>query len=274
MLTITESNAVDNVKMLQPVLAEDKRARHKEEVILRALEISEQKFGSFQFESVNTDMTPSRSISSLKTGELINVFIAPANKTWESATIPIRVPIRFGLLSYRLLLIDKKNLHKFEKVKSLSDLKALWAGLQKDWVTADIFKASNINAVLGSNFEGIFLMLKKNRFDYIPRAIYEIYDELQNRERTLEDIIIEPKLALYIPTATFVYVSSATPRIAKRLEYGLKALASNGELKRIFNKYYEEDIAFANLAGRRVIQIRNPYYEGIAPDTDLWIKPY
>ncbi|MCJ8318601.1 MAG: transporter substrate-binding domain-containing protein [Colwellia sp.] len=261
--------------MLKPILGIDKRSRYKDEVLLRALDISKQHYGPFTLEYINVDMTTNRALISISTDKLINLFIAPASKKWEKGTIPIKVPIRLGLLSYRLLLINKNNLDKFNKVESLTDLKKLTAGLQSGWTTTDIFNEHNIKSIIGHSFEGLFLMLDKNRFDYFPRAIYEAYDELENRKHTLTDIVVEPTIALYIPMPTYVYVSSSEPQIAKRLEFGLQKMATNGELKAILNMYYKEDIARANLQQRKIIEIKNPYIDDqdIFKYSELLIKP-
>jgi len=259
------SNATDTIKMLKPLLGFDKRAKHKDEIIIRSLEITEAEYGPFTFERIDVDMTPSRALASMKAGNLINIFIAPASKIWEKNAIPIKVPIRLGLLSYRLLLVNKKNLHKFKQVKTFDDLKKFRVGLQSDWITTKIFKELGMNVITAHNFEGLFLMLDKQRSDYIPRAIYEIYDEFNNRKTKLNNVVIEPTLALYLPMVSYVYVSASAPNIAKRVNSGLQKLARTGELKNIFNKYYEEDVRKANLKNRRIIEIINPYFN----DQDL-----
>lgn len=252
-----ESKAIDTIKMLKPILAADKRAEHKDEVINRALELTVSEFGPFNFEKVNVDMTPGRALSETKTGQLINLFIAPHNEIWDEGTIPIKIPIRRGLLSYRLLLVNKNNLQKFKYVESMQELKQLTAGLQGHWVTAKIFKDLGFNVETANNFEGLFHMLDRGRFDYFPRAIYEIYDELNSRKSELPNLVIEPTLALYLPMKTFVYVSPKAPRVAKRMESGLSKLLESGEMAQILDKYYSEDIRRANLKNRRIIKIQN-----------------
>jgi hypothetical protein len=254
---ILESKASDTIRMLKPILAADKRADHKDEIITRALELTVPEFGPFNFKIVNVDMTPGRALSATKNGELINLFIAPHNEIWDKGTIPIKIPIRQGLLSYRLLLIHKRDLKKFENVENIDDLKVLIAGLQGHWVTTKIFKDLGFNLQIGNNFEGLFHMLDRGRFDYFPRAIYEIYDELNSRKSELPNILIEPTLALYLPMKTYVYVSPKAPRVAKRMESGLSQMLANGDMKAILEKYYGEDISKANLKNRRIIKIEN-----------------
>lgn len=256
-----QARAADTVKLLHPILALDKRAAHKDEVLLRALELTEEEYGAFTVESVHVDMTTERAFSSLKTGELINVFIAPSSPEWKKKTIEIKVPIRQGLLSYRLLLVNKVDLPKFKAVKTFSELKKLTAGLQNGWVTSEIFEHLGMSSVKGHNFEGLFLMLDKHRFNYIPRAIYEIYDELNSRKDQINNVVIEPTLALYLPMATYVYVSSNEPVLAKRIEHGLKELVATGEMESILFKYYAKEIEQANIKSRHIIEIDNPFFD-------------
>ena len=86
--------AVDTVKLLKPLLADDKRSNHKNEVIIRSLQITEEEFGPFLFEAIEMSMTPKRAIISLKNKENINAYIGPHNKAWDSEVIIIKIPIR------------------------------------------------------------------------------------------------------------------------------------------------------------------------------------
>lgn len=271
-LTIPNALAMDTIKLLKPFVENDKRSQHKNEVILKALEITEAEFGPFHFEYVDINMTPSRSLISLKEGQLINTYIGPDTRSWEDNVITIKIPIRLGLLSYRLLLIHKSNLPLFASVKTIEDLSKLNAGLQYDWVTTTVFKENSMKFTTAHKFDSLFEMLKQTRFDYIPRAVYEIYDELNMRKSKLADIIIEPTLALHIPMATYVYVSPQETRLAKRIELGLHKLIANGDIKKILDKYYAKDISRANLKQRKIIHISNPSYndKDIIKYKDVW----
>lgn len=258
---VPSASAVDTVKILKPLLGHDKRSKHKDEVILRALQVTVDEFGPYEFRTVDGNMSPGRALISMHEGELINTFIAPSNEEWNKNTIAIKIPVRQGLLSYRLLLVNKSSLDKFSKVKNIEDLSKLSAGLHHDWVTTGIFKQAGMKTVTAHNYEGLFLMLSRARFDYIPRAIYEIYDELNTRQDQLKNVVVEPTIALYIPMVSYVYISPNQPRLAKRIETGLKKLITTGEIKDILNKYYAEDIERADLKNRTIIKINNPDFQ-------------
>ncbi|TYK66336.1 hypothetical protein [Colwellia echini] len=247
------------VKLQLQQLSENKAA-HSVEVIRRALEITEPEFGDFKLEILKITMSGSRMSQRLLEGKTVNTVFLPANKEWDEKALVIRVPVRLGLLNYRLLLINKTDIEKFSQVNTLDDLNLLQAGLTTDWQTTKIYKLQNLSYVDTGHFEGIFLMLNKHRFDYLPRGIYEVYDELEARKDQLTDIVVEPTLALNIPMYTYIYVSPKTPEIAKRLESGLRKILANGDLKKLLYKYYAADIERANLKSRKIIKIENPYY--------------
>ena len=72
--------------------------------------------------------------------------------------------------------------------------------------------------------------------------------------------VIEPTIALKIPSATYIYVSPEAPRLAKRIEKDMKILLKSGELSNIFNRFYEKDIKRATLNNRKIIEVDNPFY--------------
>lgn len=250
--------AIDTIKIKNQRFSENK-SQHNIAVIKRALELTEAEFGEFTLETVKIKMTSDREIKLVEKGEILNVTITPANALWDQTITPIRVPIRQGLLSYRLLVINKVDLPVYEKISTLEDLKQVKAGLLHGWKTIGIYKDNKMPMVKTNNYEGMFQMLNKGRFDYIPRASYEVFDELESQKELLVDIVVEPTIALLIPTLTYVYVSPTSPNIAKRLEKGLRRMSANGELKTLLNKYFGKDIEKANLGKRKIISLENNY---------------
>lgn len=253
------SHSIDTVKFHRQQMS-DKKVEHNLEVIKRALEITEKEFGSFKIETINVDMSVHRMLQATMNGKMINTVIVPASEQWDKSNIPIRVPVRLGLLSYRVLLVNKVDLPKFQQVTTLEELNNFKAGLINGWTTTKIFQHHKMQYLETGYFPGLFLMLNKHRFDYIPRGVYEVYDELDARKSILKDIVVEPTIALYIPTSAYVYISPTEPRLAKRMELGLQKLLSSGELKKLLYKYYEDEIKRSKLSDRKIFELENPYY--------------
>lgn len=259
-LSISQSLAVDIVRVsnIQGVL--DKSNQYKKEVLYRAMEITRDTYGPYIFEQHNMKMNRSRSLPAVIEGKNVNVYLAPSKTLWDEKTIPINVPVRLGLISYRLLLINKAHSALFEQVNTLDDLKKLTAGLRTGWSTTQIFTEQKFNMVQSQSLEGLFAQLNAQNFHYLPRSIYEIYDEMDYRRDIYSEIIIEPTLALKIPTFSYIYVSPNAPRLAKRLAEGMKKLFESGELNKMLTRFYQEEVTLTDLNNRKIIEIENPFF--------------
>lgn len=254
----------------------DVRILYKKEILKATLDHTTEKYGAYKITTDAPIMNTLQAMNQMKSGNKLNVFIALTNPKWEEITIPIRIPIRKGLLSYRLLLINKKDLNLYRNIESLDQLKLLKVGLQKGWTTTKILKASNFDVITGTNYDGLFLMLNNNRFNFLPRGVNEIYSELEQRKDKLSNIMIEPNLALYILSPTYIFVSLDFPEIAKRIKEGLELMIMDGTLDDIFHRYYDAYIKKADLTNRLIIKIDNPYLPSETPldRTELWFNPF
>lgn len=276
-ITICSShvNAMDVVKLLAPQAGFDKKEAHKDEVIKRALEITVPEYGPYTIEKTSKSTVSGRALKMMKDGDIVNLCIRIADEEWHQNAIPIKIPLRFGVNSYRLLLVNKNDLDKFSKIKTLEDLKEVPIGLGRDWSISKVFRANDFETIESSSFEGTFLMLQHQRFGYIPRGINEVFEELRMRKDTLSNVTVEPTLALEIKLATYAYVSSKYPELAKRIEAGLSMMLKNGELRQLFNDYFLEDIKHADMHHRRIIKIDNPLFvdKELLENPDYWLSP-
>ena len=95
----------------------------------------------------------------------------------------------------------------FEGVDSLAGLLKMRAGSKHGGSTTAILEHSGFHVTTNSDYALLFEMLDKHRFDFLPRGVNEIDDELAQKKRISANLRIEPRLALYIPSATYVFVS-------------------------------------------------------------------
>lgn len=267
--------AVDIVRIPQTQSEMDVRYNYKNAILLRALELTEAEFGAYELHTIETVMMRNRALAAIQAGKLINVYFSPADDLWNQHTLAIKIPIRRGILSYRLLLIHEADAPLFKKVKTLDDLKKLTAGLQAEWVTTKILEASKFTMVKVQSYDGLFLMLENHRFNYIPRGVHEIYDELNARKDIASHVIVEPSLALHLAMPTYTYVSPKEPQLARRIEKGMNMMVENGDLERMFLEYYADDIERADLHNRHIIEINNPFFNdySLLKNETLWFTP-
>ncbi len=194
----------------------------------------------------------------------------------EAKFIPIRIPIRKGLMGYRIFLIRKQDRSRFASIRTLKELKKLRVGQGHIWNDVKVFKANEFNVVTSTSYEGLFKMLIHGRFDYFSRGINEAPNEYRERKETLPDLFVEEKILLYYPWPKYFFTSKKTPELAKRIERGLKIMIKDGSFEKHFMKYHQKDIELTNLKKRRLFKIHNPLLPLTAPidQKELWFDPF
>jgi len=252
----------------------DTKTLYKSEVLELALRSSENIYGPYKIVTKGPATTISRAIVEVNKGTTINTFMAITTAEWEKETLAIRIPLRRGLLKYRLLAVNKNNLAAFANINTVDDLKKLKVGLRRGWATTSIMKAHGFNVVEATTYKGVFQMLASGRVDYIPRGVNEIYHELETLKHELPSLTIEGKLALAIPAPYYLFISPSEQRLAQRLTYGLEEMVKNNSLRDVFYKYYADDIEKAQLFERKVIPIENSFLPDETPleRLNLWFE--
>jgi len=252
----------------------DRRNEYALALLATILSETEQEFGPFNIELAPA-MNRDRQLSELVRGDSINLVWNASSIEWEEQANAIIFPIRRGLQKYRLLLIDAEDAPQFATIKSVAELKKLRAGLDRHWLTADVMQTADFNLVFGNDYEGLFKMLELGRFDYFPRTISEIFYEYEFRVSSIPSLIIEPTIALQIPSASFYFVNKKDTRLHQRIERGLWKMHRDGSLMTLFNQFHDEKRYRETLAGRKLFFIDNPFIRehDIYQRKDLWFKP-
>ena len=279
-LFFNNSYAIDVIKANIGESTLDKRIDFKHEILKTALDLTKEEFGDYRIEVHSYYMNAKRGFMELDIGKTINVYFSITQDKWEEQAVAIRIPVRRGLVSYRLLIINKKNEKEFSTIKTLDELKSKRAGLNDGWTTYSIMENQKFNIVDVDDYDGMFNMLSVNRFDYLLRGVNEIFEEINQRLAYSSDLMIEPNLAVFIPSITYVFVSKREPRIARRLQRGLELMAKNGDLERIFDTFYADSLRKAELDKRKILYINNPNLPNTVPldkghlwfDSDIFKK--
>ena len=268
------SFAIDIVKINKGRTSIDERTQYKMDILQKALEITQNKYGAFDIQIHGPHTAIKRAMMEVHSGKTINTFMAITTPEWEEKTIPIRIPVRRGILNYRLLSINVAHKDKFLQVNNINDLKKIKAGVREGWATSEVLEQQLFNVFKADTLDGLYYMLLSDRIHYIPRGPNEIYSELASRKKSHPNLIIEPNLALYIPAPYYIFISPKEPKLAKRIEDGLEMMIENGDLKEIFYRYYKERIEQAKLLKRKIIRIGNPLLPINTPlaRKELWFE--
>jgi len=268
------SFANTQIYLAKPDVGSFSRSDYPEQVLRLALDKTVSDYGEYKI-TKKVSVTRKRALYTLIEGRLINVHSAPAKQSWENKTIPIYIPIRKGLLGYRLLLINNQNQKKIDNIKNIEDLKKLKCGTGSQWSTTKALSMLDFNLIKGKSYEGLFGMLEKGRFDYFPRGVNEVFGELKKFSKSNPNIKLEEKLAIYLPLPTYLFVSPKYPELAKRIEKGLRMAIKDGSFNKLFIKFQGRNIKKANLSNRKIFRLENPALkkQDFFYDKSLWYTP-
>lgn len=214
-----------------------------------------------------------RSLRQLVSDKDMDVVWALTNPKREATLLPIRIPIDRGLIGWRLLLINTESKQLFDEVTNTEQLGQLLAGQGHDWPDVDVLKANNYAVASSSTYQGLFHMLARNHIQYFPRAISEIWPELNTHANL--GLMVHPKLAIYYPSALYFFVNKNNRSLANILEKCLVKSTQDGSLKAIFDEYYLDYIIKADLKNRTIFRLTNPLLPPATPavTSQYWFSP-
>lgn len=230
---------------------------------------------SYKVQETVPNTSEERMVSMLMDNQLDVVWYATTNELEEKLQ-PIRIPIYRGLLGYRVLMIKKGTQHKFNGIKTLSDLQRVSLGQGHFWADTNVLTANSLNVVRVLKYEGLFYMLDGDRFDAFPRGAHEPWSEMQRYpDLALE---VEQNLLLSYTNPFYFFVNKTNTKLAQDIERGLRLAIEDGS----FDAYFFNDptvkdvMTKANLKNRTLIKLDNPGLPKNTPvdDASLWFNPY
>ncbi|TWX53647.1 hypothetical protein [Colwellia hornerae] len=248
----------NNILINKPLSTLDTRYQYTYDLLSLIMSVTPE-FGDDKIEQSSTYMTRNRTLHELISGEFIDVMAEAPQPEWDEKLIVVPIPIRKGLQGFRLFIVNEESAKLMNEVNKFEDLLALSTGSGKDWSTKRVLERAGFNVVTGSNYNGLFGMLSKNRFSTFARGINEVYEEVASRKSTLPNLMVDKNVLLYIPLATYFYISPKKPLIAERIKVGLLRLIKSGAFNIFFYNNHCKSLMKAQISKRKVFNIPNEF---------------
>jgi len=252
-----------------PENVSDQRHTYYWQILEAALQSNIHEFGDYKITSYGTPMNFLRAVAEVEGGEQgrINIVSRATNFELEKRMRAIPIPLDKGLLGYRLFLIKAGLQEKLNAVETLEELKTFSIGQAADWTDTKILQSNNFKLVLGNNYQSLFHMLNRKRFDLFSRGAIEIQAEWQANKVSIPDLAIEKNIVLAYPMPRYFFVSRSKQgeAMAKRIEDGLQRIAKSGEFERRYQAYKKLVLGDLDLAGRKVFRLTNSQLSDKAP---------
>lgn len=224
---------------------------------------------------MNLEMYQGRSLLELARGNSpFDVMWTMTDRERESSgALPVRIPIDRGLMGWRVLLVRRADLPRWARLRSLAELRLSIAGQGHDWPDTAILRANDLQVSTSSGYEALFRMLASGRFDYFPRAVFEVDAELAGNRHP--DLAVVPNLMLHYPAAAYLFVSPRRPELAELLRTGLEKAVVDGGLQQLHHAHFGPSIRAHPVSRDRVLKLQNPLLPAQTPlqRRELWLQP-
>ncbi|WP_317205042.1 transporter substrate-binding domain-containing protein [Janthinobacterium sp.] len=254
--------------------AGDTRFNDLLEIMRTALEKTTPEFGPFEMEASAEKMNEERTLNELKGGKVVNIAWSSTSTDKEKDLLPIRIPLRKGILGYRVALIQSDKQAEIDKVTTLAELKKLTIGQGTGWGDVALYEANGFK-VTTAKYDELFKMTAGGRFDLFPRGISEAFAEQEHNVKANPKLAVEKNILIYYPWPYYFFFNKADGALQKRMQAGIRKMIKDGSFDSIFKKYNGKAIAQANLKGRKIFRIKNALLPKETPfeDPTLWFNP-
>jgi len=222
-------------------------------LLSKALEVTEDKYGTFELKVSKQEVAQERQLRSLE-HDMLDITWSVSSIDREKQHRAIRIPIMGGFFGKRIMLIRAVD-NRFDAPLSLESLKSMRAVQGYDWPDTRIFRHNEI-PVLETTYQASFRIVSEGFADMFPRSVMEIQHELDKQpDNTLK---IEPHLLVSYDSPLFYFVASDQEALANRISEGLTILLESGEFQTLLKAQavYQESMTL--MRGRTVIEIENP----------------
>lgn len=255
-------------QVIYPGAVEISRSEYVLELLKLALSYSEY---SFELKGSGGHFPTPRNFTFLKKQQEINLLWTSTSIERERDFLAIRIPILKGLLGLRLPLVLAKNKNNLN-INSLAQLQQYSAGQMLSWVDSKVLKFNNIQVTGSPNYPALFKMLSAERFDYFPRAVTEVWQEIENNSDL--PLAVADNFAIHYPSAMYFFVNKANHFLHDEIESGLNKAIADGEFDKLFNQFHQQYLKKSNIDKRHIIELKNPYMPKDTPleRKELWLN--
>jgi hypothetical protein len=232
--------------------------------------------GPYTLVELGEELTEGRALVALNQGRFDVTFMV-LDPVREQAVLPVRIDITRGIQGLRIFLVHSDALAGFSEVKTLDELRDRYvAGFGAQWSDLPVLRSNGFHVETATETSALYQMLEHKRFDFFPRGVNEVWDNLEQHRDWAPHMAVERSLALFYPLVQCFVVAKTNQELATRIQRGLEASLADGSMKRLFLRFHQTFLQKADLKTRRIFYLVNPSLPlgGPTVDTSWWMSDH
>lgn len=248
---------------------EDLRARFAEALVQLALSHAQLDFDVAVHEGLDTQ----RRAAALQVGRIDIGQLPMLEGARAEQALPVRFPMRRGLLGLRLLVASTQRAPDLAATTSLADLQRRFQlGHGARWADLPLMRQAGLKVRAMATLQDLYQGLRSGAVDFVSRGLNEVWDELDDPAvggGVAGGLVVVPGLALSYPLDDLLWVSSRRADLRLALERGLQEALRRGSYQALFTRFCGDAIRRAGLGARRIWAL-----PGIAPPLGLPVSEF
>lgn len=184
----------------------------------------------------------------------------------EPRLLPLRWPIRRGLLGLRLLLVREARVTEFAALDSLRALRRRSMSVGADWIENASLRALGFNLKPARGYGDVFDQVRRGEADYASRSAGEIWFELQQPALAGSGLAVVPGIALFYPLDDYLVFAPGLDALVERLDAHMQRFADGDAYWGLFNQHFGEALRLTDLPSRRILGVTG---FGVEPGTPV-----
>jgi hypothetical protein len=198
---------------------------------------------------------PSEARAAALRGE-IDVMVMLSNATRTEGLVPLRMPLRRGLLGVRLLLARPEHAQALMDVTSLDALKRDFRlGYGETWMDRTAMQGLGFRMAPARRYVDLFDGLRAGRFDYLSRGVNELHAELADPRLAGRGMVVVPGIALFYPLDHYFWLPPGKAALAADIERGFRRALADGSYAALFVRFHFDMMRDARMHERSIIHV-------------------
>lgn len=186
----------------------------------------------------------------------IKLSYKPEHENRNMSYVPF--PVDLGIVGYRVCFAHPEVIEKLSKVETIQDLQRFTHGQGHGWMDREILRHNGFNVTVVAQYESLFWMVAKRRFDLFCRGANELFEEFRAHQH-IQGLAYDKSIAISYPLPRFFYTNSKNVEALDRIHRGIIKAYNNGSLEELWIKHYKKSIDFSQLGRRKNFRIENPF---------------
>jgi len=251
------SSEVNRIRYIAPLESNDSQKDYFINVLKAVCAASSKKYGPCELIPVKLPMYQQRQLVSLQTN-LLDVVWTVSNNERENLYRAIKFPLMSGLMGYRIAVYNTSVNDIFNNNQSIDKIKQLKLVQGIDWPDVDILMKDGFNVLKTRLYKKIYSDTSRGIFDFTLRGALEVIPEFEKYGTT--KLKIDQKHLFVYPSNIYFFVRKDNEALAKRIDFGLKALNKDDGFFKLLLSYpsFKNAIPQLNLSKRKIDIIGKP----------------